>query len=96
MLDLGRAQFELVWHEHQSVGARCVFQSAVCKVTYVLCDEMCTDDTTCFPAHGIVSVEDLADKCNNGIPYPSMHAKEMRYDGRMHDVCPQIIMLHHL
>jgi hypothetical protein len=29
----------------------------------------------------VVSVKDLADKCNNGIPYPSMHAKEMRYDG---------------
>ncbi len=41
-------QFELVRHEHQSVGARCVFQSAVCKVTSVLCDEICTNDTTCF------------------------------------------------
>ena len=45
-------QFELVRDEHQSVGGRCVFQSVVCKVTYVLCDEMCTDDTTCFVAHG--------------------------------------------
>jgi hypothetical protein len=47
-------RFELEWHEHQSVGGRCVFQSAVCKVTYELCDEMCTDDTTCFLAHGSV------------------------------------------
>ncbi len=68
-------QFELVQHEHQSVGARCAFQSAVCKVTYVLCDEMCTNNTTCFLAHG--SVCDLADNSNNGIPYPSMHAKKM-------------------
>ncbi len=45
-------QVELVRHEHQSVGGRCVFQSVVCKVTYVLCDEMCTDDTTCCLAHG--------------------------------------------
>ena len=63
-------QFELVRHEHPSVGGRCVFQSVVCKVTYVLCDEMCMDDT-------VVSLEDLADKCNNGIPYPSMHAKKL-------------------
>jgi hypothetical protein len=47
-------RFELEWHEHQRVSARCVFQSAVCKVTYVLCDEMCTDDITCFLAHGSV------------------------------------------
>ncbi len=47
-------QFDLVRHEHQSVGGRCVFQSVVCKVTYVLFDEMCTDDTTCFLAHGSV------------------------------------------
>ncbi len=45
---------------------------------YMLCDEMCTDDTTCFLAHGrYVSLEDLADKCKNGIPYPSMHAKKL-------------------
>jgi hypothetical protein len=29
----------------------------------------------------VVSVEDLADKCNNGIPYPSMLAKKLAYDG---------------
>jgi hypothetical protein len=29
----------------------------------------------------VVSVEDLADKGNNGILYPSMHAKKMRNDG---------------
>ncbi len=29
----------------------------------------------------VVSVEDLADKCNNGIPYPSMLAKMQWYDG---------------
>jgi hypothetical protein len=49
-------QFELVPHEHQSVGGRCVFQSVVCKVMYVLCDEMCTDDTACFLAHGSVYI----------------------------------------
>jgi hypothetical protein len=55
-------EFELVWHGHQSVCARCVFQSAVCKVRYVLCDEICTNDTTCF----LLSKEgkDLAGKCS--------------------------------
>ena len=41
-------QFELVRHGHQSVSARFVFQSVVCKVMYVLCDEICTNVTTCF------------------------------------------------
>jgi hypothetical protein len=41
-------QFELVQHEHQGVGARCVFQSAESKVTYVWCDEICTNDTACY------------------------------------------------
>jgi hypothetical protein len=38
----------IVRHEHQSVSARGVFQYVVCKVTYVLCDEICTNDTACF------------------------------------------------
>jgi hypothetical protein len=38
----------IVRHEHQSVSARGVFQSVVCKVMYVLCDEICTNDTACF------------------------------------------------
>jgi hypothetical protein len=72
---------DLVRHEHQSVGGRCVFQSVVCKVT--MCCVMKYVPTT----QDVFSKrrEDLAGKC-----------RVVTYDGRRYMMWCQIIMAQQL
>ncbi len=77
-------RFEVVGHEHQGVIARCVFQSVVCKVTSVFCDEICTNDTSCCPLYK--EGKDLAGKCSVVTTVSPTYERIYRFDGRIHDV----------